>query len=234
MAITYNKQMITKDRRVMSSGPRDRQLKQKMQRQMTADNSGLIEELRNQIAVLQDRPASTQQGGFSAEQVNDEIIKAIKEETADLKKQHVVEKTTYNKKISKLEEDLYEAITRARVFENDIKNLKEKISEKDEFIEELKSRGPVIDNNVTTLLAEATKKIEALSVQVAVSNDIAVVADSDRPQMETVFVDPIDKESKVEKYFEVEVEDVSITKKEEIGSKVDKLKSLLGKLPTKR
>ena len=60
------------------------------------------------------------------------------------------------------------------------------------------------------------------------------ITDPDRPQMEVKFVDPIDKESKVEKHFEVEVEDITINKKEEMGSKVDKLKNLLGKLPSKR
>jgi hypothetical protein len=52
--------------------------------------------------------------------------------------------------------------------------------------------------------------------------------------METVFVDPIENESKVETHFGVEIEDVSITKKEEMNDKVGKLKNLLGKLPSKR
>jgi len=241
MAITYNKKTVTKDRRVMPSGPRDRQRKQQMEQQIHADHSELIAELRNQISTLQDRLASAPQGGYSAEQVNAEIMAAIKEETADLKKKHSTEKKRYEAKaeelvtkMSALEEDLHEYKTKNKLLEKDIEVLKEKISEKDKRIEKLESRKPETDNNVTALLAEATKKIEALSAQVAAAGNHAEIVDSKRPQLKEAFVDPIEKESKVERHFEVEVEDVSINKKEEMGSKVDKLKSLLGSLPSKR
>jgi DNA repair exonuclease SbcCD ATPase subunit len=235
MAITYNKTKITKDRRVQPSGPRDRQLRQKLQQQAPVDNSDLVSELRNQISALQDRLASSQVGGWTDDQVNAEIIKAITEETANLNKQHSEEKAAYDKAISKLKESLHEYKTQIKLYEKDIETLKEKILEKETLITELKSREPVMDNNVTMLLAEATKKIEALTTQVT-SGSVDPSVSSDRPQMETVFVDPIEKESKVEKHFEVEVEvgDVSISKKEEMGNKVDKLKNLLGKLPSTR
>ena len=242
MAITYNKQVITKDRRVMPSGPRDRQRKQQMEQMVQADHSELITELRNQITALQDRLATVPSGGYSAEQVNVEIMKALKEETAELNKQHVEEKKHYDKKISELNKEIkaheksivsYEKEIAS--LEKDVSVLKEKLIEKVKRIEFLEEQKPVTDNNVTALLAEATKKIETLSLQMASAGTAdAVILDTNRPQMETVFVDPIEKEAKVEKHFDVEVEDVTTNKKEEMAGKVDKLKNLLGKLPTKR
>jgi rRNA-processing protein FCF1 len=219
MGITYNKQLVTKDRRVMPSGPRDRQMKQKMQQAAVVDNSALIEELRHQITTLQNKLDSAPQGGYTAEQVNDEIEKAIKAETADLKAKVKIAES----EVKGLNQEL----------NNTVKAYESRLKEKDDLIKELKERKPETDNNVTTLLAEATKKIEDMSRQIQF-HQTGEVIDADRPQMETVFVDPIEKESKVETHFGVEIEDVSITKKEEMNDKVGKLKNLLGKLPSKR
>jgi rRNA-processing protein FCF1 len=219
MGITYNKQLVTKDRRVMPSGPRDRQMKQKMQQAAVVDSSALIEELRHQITTLQNKLDSAPQGGYTAEQVNDEIEKAIKAETADLKAKVKIAES----EVKGLNQEL----------NNTVKAYESRLKEKDDLIKELKERKPETDNNVTTLLAEATKKIEDMSRQIQF-HQTGEVIDADRPQMETVFVDPIEKESKVETHFGVEIEDVSITKKEEMNDKVGKLKNLLGKLPSKR
>jgi hypothetical protein len=58
------------------------------------------------------------------------------------------------------------------------------------------------------------------------------VTTSDRPKMETVFVDPIEKEMIAEKHFEIE--EVSVNEKIQLDDKVNKLKGLLGKLPDKK
>ena len=215
MAITYNKQVITKDRRVMPSGPRDRQIKQQLENQLRSDNSGLIDELRNQIAELKRQISDAPKGGYTVDQVNEEIEKAIKAELSEIRakleiKEHNIR--GLNKEIARLESELVE---------------------KNKTIKELRNQKPVTDNNVTALLAEATKKIEALSTQVLNSTGQEAIIDPDRPQMEAVFVDPIERDSKVEKHFDVEKEDKT-NKKEEMAGKVDKLKNLLGKLPSKR
>lgn len=215
MAITYNKQVITKDRRVMPSGPRDRQIKQQLENQLRSDNSGLIDELRNQIAELKRQLSDAPKGGYTVDQVNEEIEKAIKAELSEIRakleiKEHNIR--GLNKEIARLESELVE---------------------KNKTIKELRNQKPVTDNNVTALLAEATKKIEALSTQVLNSTGQEAIIDPDRPQMEAVFVDPIERDSKVEKHFDVEKEDKT-NKKEEMAGKVDKLKNLLGKLPSKR
>jgi chromosome segregation ATPase len=225
MAITYNKQKITKDRLISTSGPRDRQIKQQQMSQY--DNSDLIAELRNQISNLQDKLASSQSGGWTDDQVNAEIVKAIKEETSKYKSENealILEVSSHEKK-------LRSAKTKIELLEKDVKSLEEKLDDKNKLIDELKKRkSSETDNNVTALITEATKKIEALSLQVASSNDITT--QPDRPQMETVFVDPIEKESKVESHFDVE--DISTSEKEALEEKKNKLKSLLGKLPRKR
>jgi len=215
VAITYNKQVITKDRRVMPSGPRDRQIKQQLENQLRSDNSGLIDELRNQIAELKRQLSDAPKGGYTVDQVNEEIEKAIKAELSEIRakleiKEHNIR--GLNKEIARLESELVE---------------------KNKTIKELRNQKPVTDNNVTALLAEATKKIEALSTQVLNSTGQEAIIDPDRPQMEAVFVDPIERDSKVEKHFDVEKEDKT-NKKEEMAGKVDKLKNLLGKLPSKR
>ena len=219
MGIIYNKQLITKDRRIMPSGPRDRQRKQQMENMqpaVTSDSSELIAELRNQISSLQTRLDSTSAGGFTADQVNEEIEKALKVETSDLKAKYEIEVN----KVKGLAKEL-----------NSIRESHEKeLAAKDEIIDQLKSF-PVADNNVTALLAEATKKIEDMARQIQFSTTGEVV-DPDRPQMETVFVDPIENESKIESHFEVE--DISVDEKEQIESKVNKLKNLMGALPLRR
>ena len=80
-------------------------------------------------------------------------------------------------------------------------------------------------------MTEATKKIEIMASQM--NTGTSNISDSSgRPKMETAFVDPIEKESVMEKF--IEVEDISINEKEVIDNKVDKLRSLLGKLPNKK
>jgi DNA repair exonuclease SbcCD ATPase subunit len=199
----------------MPSGPRDRQIKQQLENQLRSDNSGLIDELRSQIAELKRQLSDAPKGGYTVDQVNEEIEKAIKAELSEIRakleiKEHNIR--GLNKEIARLESELVE---------------------KNKTIKELRNQKPVTDNNVTALLAEATKKIEALSTQVLNSTGQEAIIDPDRPQMEAVFVDPIERDSKVEKHFDVEKEDKT-NKKEEMAGKVDKLKNLLGKLPSKR
>lgn len=216
MAITYEKKIITKDRRIMPSGPRDRQRKQKMQQAPVADSSALITELREHISSLQRRLSEAPKGGYTAEQVDEEIIKAIKVETADLKAKYVVETS----KVESLKKEI----------ESIEKSHKKELAAKDEIIAQLKS-APAGDNNVTALLAEATKKIEDMATQLSFKQT-GEMPESDRPKIEPIFIDPIEKETKVESHFEVE--DISIAEKDQMVDKVSKLKNLMGGLPLKR
>jgi hypothetical protein len=199
MGIIYNKEHLTKDRRVMPSGPRDRQIKQ-ISQISNSDQSLLIEELRSQINKLQEqlenKPISAV--SYTAEQIDNMIIETVKSETENLKAQHLHEKN----------------------------NLHHIIESKEEIIKQLKenynNNSGLTEERIVALLSEATKNL-SLNSESSIK--------SDRPTMETVFVDPIEKEMNVEKHFEVEV---SINEKIQLDDKVNKLKGLLGKLPTKK
>lgn len=93
-------------------------------------------------------------------------------------------------------------------------------------IEDLKNKPD--DNKLTMLLSEATEKIEKMAAHMVDGDPIDL--DPDRPQMEEVFIDPSNDE---ELESHINVEDVSLDEKEGMSSKVNKLKGLLGKLPSK-
>jgi len=106
------------------------------------------------------------------------------------------------------------------------------ISAKDDIIDGLKDRIEDLkektdDNKLTMLLSEATEKIERMAAQIV--DGAPIDLDPNRPQMEEVFIDPSSDE-KLESH--INVEDVSLNKKEDMTSKVNKLKGLLGKLPS--
>jgi len=221
MGITYNKQFTPKDRRIVTHGPADRQ-----RAQAAGDSGGtdpaLVNELMTQVKKLQEqleaKPAP--EGMYTPEQVDEEIVKAIKGETADLRAKNEV-LTSKNEELVKNHK-------------KEIASLKDIIKNKEEMIQQLrdsKEAGGISEDKLTALLAEATKKIEdmAMTSQGLSKADV----DPDRPQMETVFVDPIEREEKVETHIKVE-NDVTIDKKEQMTAKVDKLKSLMGKLPSKK
>lgn len=212
MGITYNKEYKPKDRRIVTRGPRDIQA-----RMITNnDSSGLVNELRAQVERLQKQLLEKPTSGYTPEQVDAEILKAIKIETLGLEQKHNDEKSALLLEIEK--------------YKYEIKSLKELVASKDEQIRALQDSSPKIDNKLTDLLAEATKKIEEMSSKISSGDE--KITPSDRPQMETLFVDPIEKESKVEKHFEIE--DITIDEKDKIYDKVNKLKSIMGKLPNKK
>lgn len=194
MGIVYNKEFQSKDNRITHSSPRDRQIKQIAQISNT-DQSLLIEELRNQISNLQKQleEKSNTYCGYTAEQVDEEIIKAVKSETLNLKTQHEIEK-------NKLQ-------TRIELLEETIKN---------------NNNSNLTEDRIIQILSEATKNLSfhpELSIK------------SDRPQMETVFVDPAEINNKIEHH--INITETSLLEKEDMSSKVNKLKGLLGKLPNK-
>jgi len=235
MGLTYNKETITKDRRVVTSGPRDRQIKQ--QQQATASNDASdIEELKAQVNALKEASGS-QVTNMTSDQINSEIALAIQEETDKLRKsmaQLMTDKVNLEIKIKTYvgrEQDYSDAI---QSYQRTISEKDAIISQKDVTISELNRRVTSDDNKLTALLTEATKKIEDAATNISqgqfINNEITNDM-SDRPKMETIYVDPTDKESNVETH--ITIEDVSITEKEKMSDSVNKLKGLLGKLPNK-
>lgn len=199
MGLTYNKEFKSKDRRIMPTGPRDRQIKQTGQI-LGSDQSLLIDELRSQISKLQEQLDNKSNiYGYTPEQVDEEIVKAVKFETLNLRTQHEIEKSKLQNKIESLEETIQQ------------------------FKDNQNNNSGLTEERIMSLLSEATKNL---------SINIDTSVKSDRPQMETIFVDPIEKEINVEKHFEVREEPMN--EKIQLDDKVNKLKGLLGKLPTKK
>lgn len=268
MGLRYNKEYTPKDRRIQTHGPRDLQRKQSVVSGPEVDPR-LVEELRATITDLRkqltDKPVM-QDGTFTAEQVNDEIIKAVKVETADLKEKYEeklkaleIEKINLTNANRELKEKLgvsenmvSESISAAEVKykaaadnikakydflleerDSKISNLKEKLKDKEILIKKLESTP-----SASGMSEEAMKKMlddmsEKMKEMALASGKSIEEVDPDRPKMEAVFIDPSEKEEEVESHIEV-TEDVSITKKEEMASQVDKLKNLLGSLPSKK
>jgi len=235
---------------------------------------GVVEALRKTIndlqAQLKEKPV---EGSYTAEQVNDEIIKAVTAETAALKEKHAGElkdleikninldndvnnlkkelaeikasvedkvasaekegqatasavKEKYDKTLERKNEQI-----KALKEENEtkIRALEDKVKMKEDLIDQLKSSGGS-SLSEEKLMAMLEEKLRGMALAQGAED---AVIDPDRPQMEAVFIDPLEeKDDDVESHIKVE-EDVSITKKEEMSDKVSKLKNLLGSLPSK-
>jgi hypothetical protein len=222
MGLTYNKQLTTKDRRILTNGPADRQRKQQAINNTSVADLSLVEELKNQIFNLQEQleKKSPTEGLYTSDQVNDEIIKAVKVETVNLSAKNEV----LENKILDLKNN----------YEKEIHSLKEIIKNKEDIIQQLKdnkSSAGISESKLVELLGEATKRIEEMSMNNQGLSKIDV--DPNRPKMETIFVDPIEKTApEIEKHFEIE--DVATDQKDQMLDKVNKLKNLMGKLPGKR
>lgn len=84
MGLTYNKDYTPRNKRVTTSGPRDRQIKQSRDNNPISTLDGeLVETLKSQIALLQEQ-LSKKITGYTDDQVNNILAKTIKDETKKL------------------------------------------------------------------------------------------------------------------------------------------------------
>lgn len=236
MGITYDKKLIKKDRAISPTGPRDHQRRKSSGGTI---DSTLVEALKAQIEDLQGRLNNG--SGWTDEKVNDEIEKAISSEIRVVKSEYESLTSIQRDKIASLEENIKsfkdsrlrdaEIMEQLRNENSKLKSensaLKEKISSKDELITQLKETETtqLSEEKLAEIISAATKNIQ-------INTSTEEVVDTSRPQMETVFVDPTENESKAESH--IVVEDISTTEKAEINNKLDKLKGLMGKLPSKK
>lgn len=267
MGVRYNKELVSKDRRVTTRGPRDLQQRHRAPAPVAPAD---VEELKERIVALssslEQRPSNTE-GLYTADQVNAEILKSITAETAQLKLEHerqvselkvqIIhlenEVNSLRDKLTKSEQALsvakQDAEAQAAKYANDVKakyddllenrNLKIKSltdthkTEVDSLTSRIKSQDEIIANlreSKSTGISE--EKLRELLASVA-NNSVTAEVASDRPQMETSFVDPLERDiSKLE--HKIVVEDVSVSRKDEMVNKVNKLKGLMGSLPPKR
>lgn len=244
----YDKKFVKSDgRRLLKGGPRDQQLRAKT----TADSS-VVNSLMEQISELKLELANIKSGAgdstpapskyFTAEQVDEEIRKAVSqamaEATISLKKNgpdpnvdSLIKK--YKEQIVSLQKsnDDFTIMHHAIIGEN--KDLKEKIvkleSENSET-SELKSKIAVLEQS----LAGKDEVIETLKSRPAIINsEVMMPEDPDRPQMEQVFVDPLEEGAGTGLKSNIKNRELTRDVDDgEVDDKVNKLKDLLGsKLP---
>lgn len=206
----YKKEHIKPNgRKLIGGGPRD--LQRRQQQTDIIDHSGLIKDLKDEVSKLSkeliERPVVN---GYSGEQMDDEIRSAVTEAVGGLKqemKQH----------------------------NNREKGLAIELKEKEEELEKIKDKH---GDEIKVLLKEYSDKLEKLTTSIINSKQQESVvieeSESDRPQIETVFIDPLEDDAGKDLKPFLDVKDVSTDEKENMFDKVNKLKNLLGKIPTKK
>lgn len=211
MTIPYEKQFVKSDgRRLNRSGPRDMQARAADSGYYTQDSS-LIELLTNQITGLRAEILTIQSRGgdkaptgfFSPEQVDEEIRKAVEAAVAEM--------AISFKGIGNKDAELKNKISKLEAELGDVAELKKQIAVleqevvgKQELVDTLRTRTAIVEGEVI---------------------------DPDRPQIEQVFVDPLEKNAGEGMKPSISIE--TIVKEDIVDDKVNKLKDLLGKLPAK-
>jgi len=155
----YEKKDVEKLGRVITTGgPRDIQRRQKlMQRQAQSsgiDNS-VVEDLKNKIEILQLKlEHQSTSGGFTPEQVDEEIGKAT---IAAVNKT----KVEYEEKLKKLEIENIEVKNRANKAEHDLKELRKKLEvDEQKLQEDLDTELEKVEEKYTALVDKYKNKLE--------------------------------------------------------------------------
>ncbi len=210
----YKKEYVKTDgRKLRTGGPRDLQNRQQVQNISSITDIVDIQDLKTEIKRLSDelreRPVI---GGFTGEQMDDEIRRAVSESIKNIKE-------TTNKEIEELK-------------------LKLKGSKKNEeiLLKKLEEAEKARNDNITKLLEEQIEKLENLNISTAIHNATKyeeIVVDPDRPQIETTFIDPLEIHAGEGLELHIDIKNISSDEKEDMFEKVDKLKQLLGGLPNK-
>ena len=197
----YKKEHVKPDgRRLVSGGPRDAQ---KRLENPTVAIQELKKEIKRLSDELRERPVI---GGFTGEQMDEEIRKVVSESIKNIKE-------TTSKEIKELKSKLKKS-----------KENEETLLKKLEDIEKAKN------DNITKLLKEQVEKLENLSIPTTIKYE-EILVDTGRPQIEADFIDPLEKYAGEGLELHINVEDVPSNEKEDVFEKVDKLKQLIGGLP---
>ena len=246
MGIPYKKQFVKSDgRRLNRSGPRDMQAR-------TTDSGytpdvSIIELLTNQltelkaeILAMKSRSGDAAPAGFfSPEQVDAEIRKAVESAVAEAAisfkgvsgqnvdmaplvkeyKTQILELQRGNDNLTKL----HAAITKENA---EVKDKINKLESEHEDVTELKKQIAVLEQEIEG----KQELIETLKTRPVILES-EIFTDPDRPQMEQVFVDPLEEGAGEGMKASINIE--TVTKDEEVDDKVNKLKDLLGQLPKK-
>lgn len=236
----YPKEYIKSDgRKLMSSGPRDLQ---RLQQTVVMPDTSYIEDLKSQIEDLRIELKKRQelgkpQGYYTPDEVDEEIRKAVAQAVAEAALQFKKNSATvaqateplvqkYKMQIVELQKNNDDLkikqstiINRNSDLENQISKLKDELKS----VEELKKEIAVLEQKIEG----KDELILTLKSRPSIIGD--EVIDPDRPQMEQVFIDPLEEGAGdgLESHI-----DIKETEADEVSGKVDKLRDLLGnKLP---
>lgn len=214
---------IRKDRVFQTgSSPRDIQGRLSQRFQPTIDDA-LIVDLKNHIekleAVLLERPKVVEKevvSGYTEEEFDAELVKVLNVEMAKFHESFKTESAKVNVRdlqiieqegiINELNNKLTSLKGETKVLKVKLESAEDRVKDKDSVIDDLRSR------------------------PVQVVSEGQVLVDPERPVMDTIVIDPNEVDAVEKLEDNITVEDVSITEKEAITDKVDKLKQLLGGL----
>jgi len=210
MAINYNKEIIKSDgRRLVTGGPRDQQRRLKE----VKNQESLIAALRDEIKNLkQTEPEPTivsliDKDLFTGEQMDEAIRKSVLEALSS-------KKIEFDKQLSKINKSLESEKVKNIKLTAEIESLERMIKEKEGSLNLERERN-------TQLITQLSAKEEVF------------YEDPDRPNMEAVFIDPLEKDSGDHLTAHIDSKKIEAKEKNRIYSNVDKLRGLVGKLPTK-
>ena len=236
----YNKPLddgsiVKKDGRVLKpTGPRAMQLKAAMKAQESETVAMLKEQIKDLMEIVaSNKTANVVPAGFTAEDVDKEINKAVEVAVVETEKK-------FAEKIKDLEEELtfvkaefrkyrqnYNADDFAEL-QNNVTSLKVKVESKDEIIETLKNYVAPGGGDLTEVMERLANKVDAIANTAFEGEEF--VDDPNRPQLETKFIDPLDSEDVPDFEPHVSVDEEKVESQgEKIDDKVSKLRDILGK-----
>lgn len=232
--ITYNKPGQKKSRVLKSgSGPRDVQ-----RRQRENDSNIIVDTLRQQIEILTKQltgqpsaaPVVASEAKYTAEEFDSELIKHVEKEAKKIEKKYKDKEDSYKKQTADLDAEVDEFVTfsveKAMTAEKKVSNkIKEKLTAANHEIEvlneKLKSSEEIMKIKDDTIEMLKTRPVGSYEPEI-------IDTPEDRPQMSTVFIDPTEEGAGNKMASHINIKDVSITEKEKMVEKVNKLKSLVG------
>jgi hypothetical protein len=230
MQYRKEKEFIKKDgRHLIRGGPRDMQKRQQLAEMNSLEQDVIISTLREEISNLRGELSNQPRGRggeFSAEELNDEVNKAVAQTITELKLGFEEERTTLKNNASRLNAELDHLKQKIMLMEKDHEMaIKEAKMENNAVIGNLKAKCDAQEDLISELKS-------ALS-NAGTRSEVPIEIDPDRPQMEEVFIDPLELGAGSGLESHIKVEDVSIDEKEDMADKVSKLKHIMGKLPVK-
>lgn len=186
----------------------------------------------------------------------DENIEVLQKETVEFQKNHDKEKTKLNTSLASIaaEKDSLNTLHNKdmKKFQSEIEFLiKEKTDITNKHGKEItkfridseKKKGEIkslrektkqkgADEEITSLLKEQTKQIEALTEALA-NAEHQLEIETNRPKMETTFIDPLEKDAGKDLTPHIKIkEEKPAEEKGGMDAKVERLRSLMGKLPS--